>query len=107
MSRCLGFVAACVLVVSFASPASAQEAKPEGINLAVPPQYPSQPRTLTVKELRQQRGMEKARQRRARIERNAWMGHHPLRPTSTDMPFMRSNYIYPHQIISIFPIYVR
>ncbi|QDV68754.1 hypothetical protein Poly24_24670 [Rosistilla carotiformis] len=65
------------------------------------------PRALTVAQLRQQIAMEKSRQRRARMEYNAWRGHHPLRPTASDMPMMRSNYAYPQARFTFVPVYVR
>lgn len=47
---------------------------------------------VSVAELRQARALLKADQRRARIERNAWMRHEPLRPNFHAVPSMRSRY---------------
>lgn len=69
--------------------------------------YPSQPKALTVAQLRQQIAMEKSRQRRARMEYNAWRGYSPLRPAATDMPMMRSSIVYPQYRITYVPVYAR
>jgi len=76
--------------------------------LSDPVEHPSKPTALTVQQMRQQIAMEKSRQRRARLERNAGNQHHPLRPVASDMPFMRSNYIsaYYHRYHYL-PIVVR
>ncbi len=43
-------------------------------------------------ELRQARALYRSRQRLERIERNAWLGHDPLRPTVSAVPMMTSRY---------------
>ncbi|MEZ6090448.1 MAG: hypothetical protein R3C05_20990 [Pirellulaceae bacterium] len=69
--------------------------------------YESVPRPLTTAELRQQIALEKKRQRIARIEYNEWLGHSPLRPNASDMPMMRSNYVYPYVRFIYVPVLVR
>jgi hypothetical protein len=46
----------------------------------------------SVAELRQARGLYRARQRMARLEYNLWMGHEPLRPSWNSVPMMSSRY---------------
>ena len=67
---------------------------------------PSQdrPSRMTVAELRQQRGMFRAKQRMARIEYNLWMGREPLRPKFNSVPMMSSRYA-PRRIYV--PVYVQ
>jgi hypothetical protein len=47
---------------------------------------------MSVAELRQARALLKSDQRRARMERNAWAGHEPLRPGFNTTPMTRSRY---------------
>ncbi len=47
---------------------------------------------LSVAELRQARALLKSDQRRARMERNAWIGYEPLRPNWNAVPMTRSYY---------------
>ncbi|MEE2938347.1 MAG: hypothetical protein VYA84_20350 [Planctomycetota bacterium] len=67
---------------------------------------PSQnrPSRMTVAELRQQRGMFRAKQRMARMEYNLWMGREPLRPKFNSVPMMSSRYA-PRRIYV--PVYVQ
>ena len=57
---------------------------------------------MSVAELRQARALIKADQRRARLEHNAWIGHHPLRPTWSTMPMMRSHYERPTLYLPVY-----
>ena len=54
-----------------------------------PQAYPS------AAELRQQRALFRSQQRLERIERNAWLGHEPLRPSFNAIPMMTSRYLPP------------
>lgn len=58
---------------------------------------------MSVAELRQARALNRANQRRARIEYNLWMGHEPLRPKWNAVPMMTSR--YPARKIYI-PVYI-
>jgi len=58
--------------------------------------------TAKVAELRQQRALYRANQRRARMEYNLWMGNQPLRPRVSAIPMMSSRYAPPTIVVPIF-----
>tara|TARA_R110002049_G_scaffold2750_2_gene21479 strand:- start:269024 stop:269386 length:363 start_codon:yes stop_codon:yes gene_type:complete len=47
---------------------------------------------MTAAELRQARALYRSRQRIARLERNLWIGHEPLRPNWGSTPMTSSRY---------------
>ncbi|QDS88983.1 hypothetical protein EC9_31790 [Rosistilla ulvae] len=103
-------IAMLAVVALASSHATAQDNElpaPGRIVLEESTSYNSQPQALTVAQLRQQIAMEKSRQRRARMEYNAWRGYSPLRPTASDMPMMRSSIVYPQYRVSFVPVYAR
>ena len=106
----INFIAMLAVLTFTASNATADDAETlpaSRIVLEDTAAYPSQPQALTVAQLRQQIAMEKSRQRRARMEYNAWRGYSPLRPAATDMPMMRSSIVYPRYRITYVPVYAR
>ncbi|MEM9588229.1 MAG: hypothetical protein AAGA03_13185 [Planctomycetota bacterium] len=52
-------------------------------------------RKQTVAQMRQARAMFEAKQRLARIERNAWLGYEPTRPAWAAIPMTTSRYTRP------------
>jgi hypothetical protein len=56
----------------------------------------------SIAELRQARALLQADQRRARMERNAWLGHEPLRPHWNAVPYSRSRYERRAIVVPIF-----
>ncbi|WP_145417045.1 hypothetical protein [Planctomycetes bacterium K23_9] len=66
---------------------------------------PAQIRAERAVELRQARALYRSQQRIERLERNAWIGYEPLRPTWNSVPMMSSRYNYRRTIYV--PVYSR
>ena len=108
--------ASAILLFAWAMPASAQEAwdateawdapRPEPAKpvLARSTSESQQSAFPSAAELRQARAMYRSQQRLARLERDLWMGHEPLRPNVTAIPMMSSRYL-PRRVI-YFPAFV-
>ena len=58
---------------------------------------------MTPQELRTARAIYRANQRVARMERNLWIGHEPLRPRWNAIPMMSSRYTNPKFYV---PVYI-
>lgn len=81
----------------FASTLNAQESWPPDVSSPSDSvSYWAAYKKPSAAELRQQFALEELRQRRMLMQYNEWRGYSPLRPVSSALPMMRSNYVVPY-----------